>query len=79
MQAFRFMVMNSFFKDWPEKPLSFPKVIVNETGIASEVTEEKPSSSKGALASIADDLNSSDDSDSDSKKGGCQEEGEITD
>ncbi|KAJ8440711.1 hypothetical protein Cgig2_005442 [Carnegiea gigantea] len=79
LQAFRFMVMNSFFNDWPEKPLSFPKVIVNETGIESEVTEEKPSSSKGELASIADDLNSSGDSDSDSEKGGCQEEGEITD
>lgn len=75
LQAFRFMVMNSFFKDWPEKPLSFPKVIVNETGVESEVTEDKPSSSKGELASIAEDLNSSDDS----EKGGCQEEGEITD
>jgi cleavage and polyadenylation specificity factor subunit 4 len=30
LQAFRFMVMNSFFKDWPEKPLSFPLVTVKD-------------------------------------------------
>ncbi|KAK1374154.1 NUFIP1 domain-containing protein [Heracleum sosnowskyi] len=32
LQVFRFMVMNSFFKDQPEKPLMFPTVIVKETG-----------------------------------------------
>lgn len=77
LQSFRFMVMNSFFKDWPEKPLSFPKVILKENGIESAVNEEKPCSSKGGLASIAEDIDSSDDSES--EKVGCQEEGEITD
>lgn len=32
LQVFRFMVMNSFFKDWPEKPLSFPLVAVKDNG-----------------------------------------------
>ncbi|KAK3228623.1 hypothetical protein Dsin_000504 [Dipteronia sinensis] len=41
LQVFRFMVTNSFFKDWPEKPLKFPLVIVKESGIAKEVVEEK--------------------------------------
>lgn len=30
LQALRFMVMNSFFKDWPDKPLKFPAVIIKD-------------------------------------------------
>ncbi|KAK1576593.1 hypothetical protein Q3G72_015144 [Acer saccharum] len=41
LQVFRFMVTNSFFKDWPGKPLKFPLVIVKENDIAKEVVEEK--------------------------------------
>ncbi|KAL5801014.1 hypothetical protein ACOSQ3_032646 [Xanthoceras sorbifolium] len=41
LQAFRFMVMNTFFKDLPEKPLKFPLVIVKENGFSEEVVEEK--------------------------------------
>ncbi|GMH13265.1 hypothetical protein Nepgr_015106 [Nepenthes gracilis] len=43
LQAFRFMVMNSFFKDWPEKkPLKYPKVIVKEAaGSEGEVVEDQ--------------------------------------
>lgn len=41
LQVFRFMVMNSFFKDWPEKPLKFPLVLVRESGSTSVVAEEK--------------------------------------
>ncbi|KAK3000490.1 hypothetical protein RJ639_022529 [Escallonia herrerae] len=33
LQVFRFMVMNSFFKDWPEKPLRFPLVTVKENEV----------------------------------------------
>ncbi|CAN0839631.1 hypothetical protein LINGRAHAP2_LOCUS2628 [Linum grandiflorum] len=40
LQSFRFMAMNSFFEDWPEKPLSFPKVLVQEDGIETRVAEE---------------------------------------
>ncbi|KAL9224909.1 hypothetical protein vseg_000890 [Gypsophila vaccaria] len=32
LQAFRFMVMNSFFTDTTERPLNYPKVIVEERG-----------------------------------------------
>ncbi|CAH8330045.1 unnamed protein product [Eruca vesicaria subsp. sativa] len=32
LQVFRFMVMNSFFKESPEQPLEFPVVMVEETG-----------------------------------------------
>ncbi|PSS26736.1 Nuclear fragile X mental retardation-interacting protein 1, conserved domain protein [Actinidia chinensis var. chinensis] len=41
LQVFRFMVMNSFFKDCPEKPLRFPLVIVKDTASEGEVVEEK--------------------------------------
>ncbi|KAK3004137.1 hypothetical protein RJ639_019164 [Escallonia herrerae] len=33
LQVFRFMVMNSFFEDWPEKPLRFPLVTVKENEV----------------------------------------------
>lgn len=39
LQVFRFMVMNSFFKDWPEEPLKFPVVIVKETTNEDELIE----------------------------------------
>ncbi|XP_021669746.2 uncharacterized protein LOC110657013 isoform X2 [Hevea brasiliensis] len=32
LQVFRLMVANSFFDDWPEKPLKFPLVVVKEYG-----------------------------------------------
>ncbi|XP_022864236.1 uncharacterized protein LOC111384207 [Olea europaea var. sylvestris] len=41
LQAFRFMVMNSFFQEWPEKPLKFPVVIVKEPGEESKIAEEE--------------------------------------
>ncbi|PIN19132.1 hypothetical protein CDL12_08189 [Handroanthus impetiginosus] len=47
LQVFRFMVMNSFFESWPEKPLKFPVVIVKESGDESELVEEKPQRYKG--------------------------------
>ncbi|KAF3434339.1 hypothetical protein FNV43_RR25442 [Rhamnella rubrinervis] len=40
LQAFRFMMLNSFFKDWPKKPLNFPSVIVKESGCGDNVVEE---------------------------------------
>ncbi|XVE52378.1 hypothetical protein DITRI_Ditri02bG0117500 [Diplodiscus trichospermus] len=41
LQVFRFMVINSFFKDWPEKPLKFPLVVVKEGASRGEIVEEK--------------------------------------
>ncbi|KAK4798217.1 hypothetical protein SAY86_030543 [Trapa natans] len=41
LQAFRFMVMNSFFRDGPERPLKFPTVILSENGTQGSVLEER--------------------------------------
>ncbi|KAE8714785.1 Region-like protein isoform 2 [Hibiscus syriacus] len=40
--VFRFMVMNSFFKDWPEKPLKFPVVVVKDGASEGDIIDEKP-------------------------------------
>lgn len=40
LQVFRFMMLNSFFKDWPEKPLNFPAVMVKESGCGDNVVKE---------------------------------------
>ncbi|XP_022745233.1 uncharacterized protein LOC111295766 isoform X2 [Durio zibethinus] len=42
LQVFRFMVINSFFKDWPEKPLKFPLVVVKDGLSEGEIVQEKP-------------------------------------
>ncbi|XP_010278208.1 PREDICTED: uncharacterized protein LOC104612482 [Nelumbo nucifera] len=42
LQVFRFMVLNSFFKNCPDKPLEFPSVIVKDMVSEKEVIE-KPS------------------------------------
>lgn len=41
LQVFRFMVANKFFENWPETPLRFPPVIVKESGVESEIVQEK--------------------------------------
>ncbi|KAJ6323227.1 hypothetical protein OIU77_012959 [Salix suchowensis] len=41
LQVFKFIVANSFFKDWPEKPLKFPSVVAKEDGYEDEMGEEK--------------------------------------
>lgn len=41
LQALRFMVMNSFFKEWPNTPLKFPSVMVKENGGEINVVDEK--------------------------------------
>ncbi|XP_022134245.1 uncharacterized protein LOC111006547 isoform X2 [Momordica charantia] len=43
LQALRFMVMNSFFKEWPNKPLKFPSVIIKENGGEINVVDENNS------------------------------------
>ncbi|XP_055816992.1 uncharacterized protein LOC129886361 isoform X2 [Solanum dulcamara] len=40
LQVFRFMTLNSFFKDQPEKSLRFPRVLLKETGKEIEAAEE---------------------------------------
>lgn len=66
-QVFRFMVMNSFFDDWPEKPLKFPVVMVKETAddddlYKGNLVKERKDGSEGILGEIEestsrDDLN----------------------
>ncbi|XP_077241486.1 glyceraldehyde-3-phosphate dehydrogenase-like family protein isoform X4 [Tasmannia lanceolata] len=41
LQVFRFMVLNSFFKDWPEKPLEFPVITVKDGGCKDEIVNER--------------------------------------
>ncbi|KFK26082.1 hypothetical protein AALP_AA8G200500 [Arabis alpina] len=60
LQVFRFMVMNSFFKEFPEQPLKLPLVMVEETGC--EHDREDPS-----------DEILSDDDDGDSDDNSCDE------
>ncbi|XP_057798342.1 uncharacterized protein LOC131014403 [Salvia miltiorrhiza] len=65
LQVFRFMVVNNFFENWPEKPLEFPKVIVKESGDESEIVKQKPYVIKGdtssALATLENGLDKDDD------------------
>ncbi|OMO69856.1 hypothetical protein COLO4_28900 [Corchorus olitorius] len=42
LQVFRFMVINSFFKDWPEKPLKYPVVVVRDGLCDSEIVQGNP-------------------------------------
>ncbi|TVU36587.1 hypothetical protein EJB05_18525, partial [Eragrostis curvula] len=37
LHTFKFMVMNNFFKDWPDKPLEFPSVKVNQIEIDNNI------------------------------------------
>ncbi|KAL6559340.1 hypothetical protein OROGR_004457 [Orobanche gracilis] len=84
MQVFRFMVMNSFFRNLPEKPLKFPVVVVKEAGDEGL----KGESSNGGIEKIADITNKNGvlfGGDSvgcdrnDVECNGGEEEGEITD
>lgn len=38
LHVFKFMTLNNFFKDWPDKPLQFPSVKVNQIEIASNIS-----------------------------------------
>ncbi|KAK7311076.1 hypothetical protein RJT34_08969 [Clitoria ternatea] len=39
LQVFRFMVINSFFKDYPDKPLRYPSLVIKENGIEGDGEE----------------------------------------
>lgn len=60
LQVFRFMVMNSFFNDLPDKPLKFPLVVVKESGCEDDVVEVK-SSPMGKDAEGSEEENDEDD------------------
>ncbi|OEL38655.1 hypothetical protein BAE44_0000325 [Dichanthelium oligosanthes] len=40
LHAFKFMALNSFFEDWPDKPLLFPSVKVNQIEIENNITTD---------------------------------------
>lgn len=58
LQVFRFVVMNSFFKDGPDKLLKFPKVVVKESGCEEKSTcigeDVSDSSKKIVLENVVD-------------------------
>lgn len=57
LQVFRFMAMNSFFKDWPEKPLKFPQVAVWDTTDEICLNERNPrGGNKGRLEEIEESM-----------------------
>ncbi|KAM4071752.1 hypothetical protein ACJW30_11G082000 [Castanea mollissima] len=83
LQIFRFMVMNSFFTDWPDKPLKFPSVIVKESGCECEceVVEEKSSpvgkdaeGGNKAVVNKSHDEEEDDDDDDDEDDNGVDED-----
>ncbi|CAL1386865.1 unnamed protein product [Linum trigynum] len=55
LQAFRFMAMNSFFKDSPGKPLSFPEVAVQEDDIGTTVVVEENAACDGKSEEVSDE------------------------
>lgn len=57
LQVFRFMLSNSFFKDWPKKPLEFPLIIVKDEGIEDGFVKENCPLHKGdAMLSGVDNI-----------------------
>ncbi|KAM7267794.1 hypothetical protein ACFE04_009960 [Oxalis oulophora] len=82
-QVFRFMVMNSFFKDYPDKPLEFPLVSVKENESKENSTPIKHDFAENYLDDTKDD--DDDNSPDGAGKGNShktespEEEGEITD
>jgi hypothetical protein len=40
LHTFKFMAMNNFFKEWPDKPLEFPSVKVNHVEISNDATAD---------------------------------------
>ncbi|XP_027927705.1 uncharacterized protein LOC114184593 isoform X1 [Vigna unguiculata] len=69
-QVFRFMVINSFFKHCPDKPLRYPSVMVKENGSEVDTIKDVPKrGNEGAVKKIVslnnDDDHNSEDEDSD--------------
>ena len=40
LHTFKFMAQNNFFKDWPDKPLEFPRVEVNQIELELDIPAE---------------------------------------
>lgn len=48
-QVFRFMVVNSFFKNYPDKPLVYPSVAVKEMGLEGDAKDKHLQCGNGVL------------------------------
>ncbi|XP_043707204.1 uncharacterized protein LOC122656658 isoform X2 [Telopea speciosissima] len=57
LQAFRFMMLNSFFKDWPEKPLIFPSVTVREMGFEGQAFEDSSEQGNNGVYKVLENSN----------------------
>lgn len=81
LQVFRFMVMNSFFKDRPEKPLIFPLVTVKQNEGEGELVEEKSSFRAGVhfegKKTITGNCNDSSDNEDDFTEAQVNETGNV--
>ncbi|GFY90701.1 GATA zinc finger protein [Actinidia rufa] len=77
LQVFRFMVMNSFFKDCPEKPLRFPLVIVKDTASVGEVVEEKTQSSGRGVSDTYNKTSIGESEHRDYRDGGVADDGKY--
>ncbi|KAI3926883.1 hypothetical protein MKX01_032798 [Papaver californicum] len=77
LQVFRFMVTNSFFKDWPEQPLEFPLVTIKGGESKGKISEEKSSPIRDHSNSILQGDEEDEDND-ETKEESDTEEGELT-
>lgn len=82
LQVFRFMTLNSFFKDWPEKSLNFPSVVVKESGCGGTVVGEMSPCegndfSQVCVKTMDEVVDNGDEEDDDENDKDVQEEGEI--
>lgn len=54
LQAFRFMVLNNFFVDWPKKPVEFPSIMINTMASGSEPGKESSPYQGNGLVSTSE-------------------------
>lgn len=74
IHVFRFMTLNNFFKDWPDRPLQFPSVKMNQIEIGSNISTddlENAGMSKDSILGVNEngdwkELSSIDEEDTDS-------------
>ncbi|KAJ4959599.1 hypothetical protein NE237_026710 [Protea cynaroides] len=57
LQVFRFILINSFFKDWPEKPLIFPSVTVRDMECEGHLFEESSEQGNNGVYGVLENGN----------------------
>ncbi|XP_020253638.1 homeobox protein 5 isoform X2 [Asparagus officinalis] len=80
LQVFRFMVLNDFFKQWPDKPLEFPIINVKDKGYSEEISDQKECCLVEEMVNESiEDVTFDDNENGSREKIQESEEGEITD